>query len=286
MARSGTGNDGGMVGASSPVIPSGVTTGDWVLASSIFAGSLLVAYALKAVIIKVVTRREHQRVAVGLAARLAAYVVGAAGFVYALGAVHVRIGPVLAALGVGGIAVAFALQDFLRNLVAGIVLQVSRPIRRGEQAQLGSHEGVILDVTLRQTEMRTFDGEDVFLPNTTVLQQPIVNYTRTPNRRTTLDIGVGYGCDLERARTVALEAMAAVHDVAASPPPEAWVTGFADSAVTLAVRFWHPAAVRHQWRVRSEVAIAVQAALKREGIEIPFPQRVLTLAPPPPPEGS
>ena len=87
----------------------------------------------------------------------------------------------------------------LSNIAAGVILQVSRPFRRGDQITTGNYQGTIRDVNLRATSLRTFDGRDVYLPNRMVLSDAIVNRTRTPSIRTTLDIGVDYETDLGRA---------------------------------------------------------------------------------------
>jgi small-conductance mechanosensitive channel len=108
-----------------------------------------------------------------------------------------------------------------------------------------------------------------------VLDNPIVNYTAKGRRRTTLEIGVAYDADLDKARGVLLDALTNVDGVLDGPRPEVWVESFADSAVTLAVRYWHAPDVATLWRVRNEVAITCKRALDDAGISIPFPQRVI-----------
>jgi small-conductance mechanosensitive channel len=108
-----------------------------------------------------------------------------------------------------------------------------------------------------------------------VLKEPIVNHTRLGGRRTTLCVGISFGADVVRAKKVILAAFDGVEGVRAQPPPEAYVEAFADSAVTVAVRFWHDADIATLWRVRDAVAVAVKSALDESGIEIPFPQRTL-----------
>jgi hypothetical protein len=132
---------------------------------------------------------------------------------------------------------------------------------------------------LRTVEIRSYDGNTVLVPNKDVLQNPIVNYTRTPYRRTELVVGVAYDTDLERARQVLLGACGTVKEVREQPPPEAWVFEFGDSSINIALRYWHPADIASVWRVRSAVAIAVKRALDEAGMTIPFPQRTLWFGP-------
>ncbi|HEX2850116.1 MAG TPA: mechanosensitive ion channel family protein [Acidimicrobiales bacterium] len=192
-----------------------------------------------------------------------------------------RLAPLLGAIGIGGIAVALAAQSILSNFIASVLLQTRRPFRRGDQIATNDHEGRVEDVNLRAVVLRSFDGEQVVLPAAAVVASPIVNYTRLGRRRTTLTVGVGYATDLRSAQKVIVDAVRRVDDVHPSPPPEALVQELGESSIDLAVRFWHAPEVATMWRVRSEVAIEVKAALDDAGIEIPFPQRVLWPASPP-----
>ncbi len=190
-----------------------------------------------------------------------------------------QVGPLLGALGVGGIALAFAAQDILENFVAGVLLQVRRPFRVGDQIGSGDFEGIVDDVNLRTVELTTYDGLTVYLPNAEVLQAPIVNYTRTPSNRTSITVGVAYDADLDAVRTILLDACDETDGVLASPPAEVWVEEFGDSSINLAVRYWHDADIATRWRVRSAVAVSVKKSLDDAGVSIPFPQRTLWFGP-------
>lgn len=207
--------------------------------------------------------------------RLASVVLFVLGSVYALQLAGVRVGPLLGAMGVGGIAVAFAAQDLLQNFLAGLMIQARRPFTIGDQIRSGDYEGTVLDIDLRATRLRTYDGLDVVLPNASVLSNPIVNHTRTPLRRSTLAVGVAYDTDLERAQQVILAALADRDDGQSVPAPSAWVEEFADSSITFAAMFWHPSDMASTWRARSDAAMAVKRGLDRAAITIPFPQRVV-----------
>lgn len=261
------------------IVPHGLTAWDWIHAGIVLAGTLVLCLAMRQIVGRV-RGPDADRVVVRLVERVLVYVVVVVGFVYALGTLRVQVGPLLGALGIGGIALAFALQDTLQNLVAGIILQARRPFRRGDQVQIDRYEGVIEDIDLRNVSLVTFDGLNVFLPNKTVLENPIVNYTRTPTRRTQLEVGVAYGTDLARAQKVLLAAAARTPGVESSPAPAAWVRDFGESSVNFVVLFWHSVDRAGVWKARSDVATSIQSALGEEGIEIPFPQRVVTLAAP------
>ncbi len=185
----------------------------------------------------------------------------------------------LGALGIGGLAVAFAAQSILENLFASVLLQVRRPFRRGDQIATNDIEGTVEDVNFRTVVLRTYDGEKVLIPSSQVLTAPITNFTAKGTRRTTLDVGVAYDTDLAMAQRVLLAAVASVDGVRPEPAPQAWVEQFGESSIDFALRFWHAPDIATLWRVRSGVAMAVKTALDGAGIEIPFPQRTLGFLP-------
>jgi len=213
------------------------------------------------------------------------YLIVIFGSVYALGTLGISLGPILGALGIVGIALAFALQDILSNFVAGIIIQLQRPFASGDEIVVGDHEGRIIAVDTRTITMETPDGETVRIPSAEVIKNPIVNHTQRGRRRTTLQVGVAYGTDLEAATWVLVESVVGVEGVLENPPPEALVEAFGDSSIDFAVRYWHPPSIAALWRTRSAVAKAVQQGLAGAGIEIPFPQRVVHLLRSPSPEG-
>lgn len=260
------------------LVPHGLTAWDWIRAGVILAVTIILSQLVRRLTVRAFGSNSD-RAAVQITGRFLAYLVAAAGFVYTLSALRVQIGPLIGALGIGGIALAFALQDILQNLVAGIILQTRRPIRRGDQVEVGGHQGVVRDIDLRTVLIRTFDGLDVYLPNRTVLENPIVNYTMTPTRRLTLNVGVAYNSDLVAVQEHLIQAVRAVPGVLPQPAPTAWVTGFGPSSIEFAVLVWFEVATASLWQVQSDSAMAVKAALDAAGVEIPFPQRTLSLDP-------
>jgi small-conductance mechanosensitive channel len=260
------------------IVSHGVTTWDWIHAgiiATVTVGLCLVARGA----VRRIGRADAERVVVRIIERVLVYLVFVVGFLYTLAALRVQLGPLLGALGIGGIALAFALQDTLQNLVAGIILQARRPFRRGDQVHIDRYEGIVEDVDLRNVSLVTFDGLNVFLPNKTVLENPIVNYTRTPTRRTQLEVGVAYRTDLSRAQQVLVDAALTTPGIERSPAPAAWVKEFGESSITFVVLFWHTVNRTGVWQARSNLATTVHAAFQDAGIEIPFPQRIVQLHP-------
>ncbi|MBA3618635.1 MAG: mechanosensitive ion channel family protein [Acidothermales bacterium] len=262
-----------------PLVADAVTTGDIILAAIVFAAAIALAVLLRRLLVHALDRGDADRRVGRLTGRFLGLVVVVVGAIYALGVAGVRIGPLLGALGVGGVALAFAAQDILQNLVAGILLQIRRPFKVGEQIGSGDFEGTVDDVNLRTVELTTYDGLTVYLPNAEVLRTPIVNYTRTPYSRTSLTVGVAYDTDLTHAQAVLHDGCGAASGVQQHPPPEVWVEEFAESSINFAVRYWHAADIASRWRVRSAIAVAIKTALDEAGIRIPFPQRTLWFGP-------
>lgn len=257
------------------VLARGLTAGDWILAGGVFLGGVVVGRSLRALLTRRITHEDAERSAAVVLGRLAGYVAVVAGLVYALSVLDVRIGPLLGAVGIGGIAVALAGQSLLADFFSSVILQVRRPFRRGDEIGTNDWDGRVEEVNFRTVVLRSFDGERVFVPSAKVLNTPIVNFTSLGRRRTTLTIGVDYDSDLGATQQVLLQAVSAVDGVLESPPPEALVEGFGDSSIDFAIRYWHAPDIATLWRVRSRVAMAARSALEGAGITIPYPQRVL-----------
>lgn len=261
------------------VLAEGLTTLDWVRAGAVFLSGALLGWGVRWLLVRRVSRENGEaRAAVIVLGRLAGFVAVLGGFVYALTILKVRIGPLLGAIGIGGIALALAAQSLLANFFASIILQSRRPFRRGDQILTGGQEGQVEDVDFRTVVLRSYDGQRVFVPCTAVLDAPIVNYTALGRRRSTLDVGVEFSADLPAVQETLLKAVTSVPEIYARPPAEALVERFGNSSIDFAVRYWHAPDITTTLRVRSAVAIAVKAALDAEGVAIAFPQRVVHFA--------
>lgn len=260
------------------ILDRSLQAGDWIAAATIAAVGVAAGWLVRSAISRAAGRHDGQAMAAEAVGRAVGLLLVALSLVYALGVLGVRLGPLVGALGIGGLALAFAGQNILANFLASIILQLRRPFRRGDQIAVADCEGTVDDVNFRVVSLRTFDGERVMVPCSQVLTNPIVNYTTLGRRRTSLGISVAYEADLDRALAVIDGAIGGVEGVLARPAPEVWVEAFGDSGIDLAARFWHAPDVATLWRVRSEVAVAAKKALDAAGITIPFPQRVVRFA--------
>jgi small conductance mechanosensitive channel len=181
----------------------------------------------------------------------------------------------IAGLGIFSIAIGFAFQDILSNLLAGLLLIIRQPFRQGDQIEVNGHTGTVEGITIRETTLKTFDGERVIVPNADVYQNVILVRTAFEARRTNLEIGVGYDDDLGQAETALLEACASVDGVCAEPAPEAYLIGLGDNAVVFDLRYWSTPQQADARRIEHLVFRAVKERLDAEGIDMPFPVRTI-----------
>lgn len=254
-----------------------LTLADWLWAGALILGAVIIGLILKRILRRMLVSSAGVFVA-RLVGRMVAFGVIAIGFVYALNQVGVSIAPLLGVLGIAGLALALAFQDILENFIAGVLISVRKPFTAGDQITTVGYSGVVEEIDLRAIQLRTYEGERVFIPNATVWKEPMENHTLLGPRRTRLDVGVNYATDLERATKLIIDAVSRVDGVETDPAPEAFVHQFGDSSIDIAVRFWHQPETRHEWMVRDAVAKRIKATLDEAGIGIPFPQRVVHFA--------
>lgn len=180
----------------------------------------------------------------------------------------------LTGLGIIGFTIGFALQNIMQNFVSGVILLVQQPFRVGHVVGIAGHDGTVLKVGLRTTEMKTFDGRIVFLPNADVLAQPIVNFTRAELRRVELPIGVSYDSDTELVRTVILDEIKQVNGYVSDPQPLVLFQTFGASSVGLTLFFWVNTSISSHVEAKDAALTHIKSAFEKNNIEIPYPIQV------------
>lgn len=212
-----------------------------------------------------------------LLSRLARWTVIVLGTVLALDQVNFDVTGFVAGLGIAGLTIGFALQDITRNFIAGIILLIRQPFDIGDAVEAAGHAGTVLNVTTRDTVLKTWDGETVILPNLEVFTNPIINYSDLPNRRRTVRIGLGYDEDAERAIDVFLESIRGVNGVLEEPSPTLRAEELGDSALGLAARFWVNQETDSVFDVHSAVVRTIKETAERERIDLPYPIQTVRL---------
>ncbi|MEU3369911.1 mechanosensitive ion channel family protein [Streptomyces sp. NPDC006711] len=214
-------------------------------------------------------------------------VVVAMGALVALETVGVSIAPLLTALGVGGLAVALALQDTLANLFAGVHILASKTVQPGDYIRLsGGEEGYVVDINWRNTVVRNLSNNLVIIPNARLARTNMTNYTRPEQELTiVVQVGVGYECDLEHVERVTLDVVDSVMTdiTGALPGHEAAVRfhTFADSRVNFSV-ILGVGEFSDQYRIKHEFIKRLHRRYRAEGISIPAPAREVSLRQAPP----
>ena len=180
---------------------------------------------------------------------------------------------ILAALGAAGLAIGLALQGTLSNIAAGMMLLWLRPFRIGDYIDSGSAAGTVNELGLFATELTTWDGLYLFVPNSELWNKKLINYSRLPTRLNDLAFGVDYADDLDKGLETLLAVADADKRVMTNPAPQVFVDQLGDSAVVLRLRVW--SANADYWDVRRALTKAGKAALEAAGLSLPFPQRDL-----------
>ena len=183
----------------------------------------------------------------------------------------------LAGLGIGSVAIGFAFKDIFENFLAGIIILLRKEMRINDFIACEGYEGTVEAILVRETHIRQPDGELVILPNSILFKNPLTIRTDLDQRRTTIICGVGYGENVDEARSVIKQAVTDCKTVISdSRPVQIFANEFADSSINFEVTWWtgsKPVNIRES---RDEVVAAVKSVLVKSGIEIPFPYRTLT----------
>jgi small-conductance mechanosensitive channel len=185
------------------------------------------------------------------------------------------LGDLIGLLGLGSVAVGFAFQDIFKNFLAGILLLLNEPFRINDQIVVDQYEGTVETINIRSTAIRTYQGEQVVIPNSIVFTSPIHVLTQYESRRTDLAIGLDYTTPLPRARQVLQMALVDVDGILATPLPEVDVVGFGDSSIDFVVRYWTLPQIVYVRQTKTRVMLALKQACDEAGLNIPFPIRTV-----------
>lgn len=196
--------------------------------------------------------------------------------VSALAQLGVETSTFAAGIAAAGLAIGLALQGSLSHLASGVLIVTFRPFRAGDFIEAGGVAGTVRAIYIFSTELVTADNKVVVVPNGQITGSPIINYSREARRRVELTVGVSYGCDLRRVRSLIDQVVRDHPKVLAEPAPVVGVMALADSSVQLVVRPW--CKTDDYWTVHFELNEQIKVALDDAGIEIPFPQLELHVA--------
>ena len=198
------------------------------------------------------------------------------GLLVALSAAGIPLGALGVMGGAVGVGIGLGLQRLAANYVSGFVILAERSLRIGDTVRVDNFEGRISDITTRYTLIRAANGRESIVPNEMLITQRVENFSYAdPNAAITTVVQVAYGTDLAALTPKLQAAMAAVPRVLATPGPAVQLSSFAADGLELTLVFWIGDLENGQGNVRSDVNLAVLQLLTAEGVEIPFPQRVV-----------
>ena len=236
----------------------------------LFIGQL-VARWVRRVVHKLLTRGHTDPMIVGFVASIA--YVGMMVFVVlaALGQVGIQTTSFIAILGAAGLAIGLALQGSLSNFAAGFLLIMFRPFKVEDFIEGAGVSGIVEEIQIFTTTLRTPDNKTVIVPNAKLLNDNITNYSSKATRRVDLTVGISYGADLAEAKRILADIVQADVRVKAEPAPLVAVSDLADNSVNLVLRVW--TATGDYWPVRFDTVEAIKRRFDEAGIGIPYPQR-------------
>ncbi|WP_299412736.1 mechanosensitive ion channel family protein [Acaryochloris sp. IP29b_bin.148] len=185
------------------------------------------------------------------------------------------LGDIIATLGLGSVAIGFAFQDIIKNFFAGILLLLQEPFSINDQIIIDSFEGTVEKINFRTTQIRTYQGERILIPNANVFTSAVQVQTAYPSRRTDLGVGVDYNTPLEDAAGLLQRTIEQLDGVLSNPVPEVDLVGFGDSSIDFIVRYWTEPQQAKVRRIQTKAIIAIKKAFDRADITIPYPIRTL-----------
>lgn len=180
----------------------------------------------------------------------------------------------IAMIGAAGLAIGLALQGSLANFAGGVLIMLFRPFRAGDWIEAQGVGGSVDSIHIFHTILKTADNKVVIVPNGSLSNGHITNYSREPKRRVDISLGIDYSSDIKQAREVLLK-IAEDPRVHRDPAPVVFVTGLGDNAINLSLRIWVDTA--DFWPVTFAFTEQAKERLTEAGIGIPFPQRVVHL---------
>lgn len=213
---------------------------------------------------------------------LIGYVGVAAAFLIALSIAGVQMQNIAIVAGALSVGIGFGLQNIVNNFISGLILLFERPIRRGDWIVTGDTEGYVKAINIRSTQIQTFDRADVIVPNSELIAAKVTNWMlRDPHGRISITIGVAYKSDVEKVRQILLDIAnnhpMVMKDYPQLSPPRVLFRYFGENSLDFELRCFIRD-IDQRLNVISELNFAIVAAFRNEGIEIPFPQRVVTVA--------
>lgn len=192
-------------------------------------------------------------------------------FVLVVTQLGVQSSSLVAIVGAAGLAIGLALQGSLANFAGGVLILLFKPFKVGDFISAQGVDGTVKEISIFTTKVTTFGNQIAIIPNGQLSNNNIINFNAESTRRDKVDVGIGYGSNIKKAKEILLDICASDKRILKKPAPEVYVGELADSSVNLTLRFW--AKNDDFWGAHFDLMETMKERFDAEGIEIPFPQR-------------
>lgn len=246
-----------------------------ILALLVFIIGRMIAKLLTAAMEKVMVKGKVDEMLVSFLSNIAYTALLAVVVLAALEQLGVNTTSALAILGAAGLAVGLALKDSLASFAAGVMLIIFRPFKLGDFVEAGGATGVVEEIRIFHTVLKTGDNREVTMPNAQIYGGTITNYSARETRRIDMVIGISYGDDIKLARDLINQVLETDASVLKEPAPTVMLLELGASSVDFAVRPWVKSG--DYWTTRAALLEAIKACFDKEGISIPYPQQDIHL---------
>lgn len=190
--------------------------------------------------------------------------------------IEVNLSEIILIGGTASLVIAFASQKLVSNFGSGLFLLIERPVKIGDNISIGDVSGNVDEIKILSTIIRTYEGIYVRVPNERIFTSDITNYAANSARRFEYVIGISYRDDAGEAIRIISDLLKKHPYVLTHPEPSLFVSELSDSSVNITMNIWAPSAT--WWSVKTEMLWKIKVALEENGVEIPFPQRVISFA--------
>lgn len=222
---------------------------------------------------------EKNKLDIGVQAaynRILHYTIMIVAFIVALSTMGFNLSVLMASSAALLVGIGFGIQNIANNFISGIVLLFERPIKVGDFIEVDGFLGTVREIKGRCTKIETNDNITIIVPNSTILEHNVINWSYTSNTRIEIPIGVAYGSDLQHVKNVLIEVAKGHQAINTIPEPTVFCDKYGDSSIDLSLLVW----IKNQAQfklIKSDLNFAIDLAFKKNNIEIPFPQRDLHL---------
>jgi small conductance mechanosensitive channel len=240
-------------------------------ATVVLVAGIWAAKLIKKLVVSIMEKKEIEPMLISFASSITYIALIAFVIIAALGQLGIQTTSFIAIIGAAGLAIGLSLQASLSNFASGVMIIFFRPFKVGDFVEAGGVSGVVEGIQIFSTQMRTGDNKAIIVPNSSITNSNITNYSAKDERRVDLVFGIGYDDDIKQAKKVLQDIVKKEKRILKDPEPVIAVSELADSSVNFVVRPW--VKTGDYWGVYFDLTEAVKLRFDKEGISIPYPQQ-------------